>query len=212
VQPDLGTALSFFPILFGCVFLAGMNKKWVAIILVGGLFAGFAGWHVFLKDYQKKRLTILVNPSQDPRGSGYQILQSKIAIGSGGVVGRGFKKGSQSQLKFLPARHTDFIFSVLGEEWGFLGVFAVLLSYYFFLARLFKSVAKLRDRTGIYIVFMTGCMLAFELFVNVMMIIGLFPITGIPIPLLSYGGSSLFSTFLAVGLVLNVRMRRCANV
>jgi len=212
LQPDLGTALCFLPILLGSVILAGMNRKWAAIILIGALAAGFAGWHLFLKDYQKKRLTVLVNPAQDPRGSGYQILQSKIAIGSGGFGGRGFKKGSQSQLKFLPARHTDFVFSVLGEEWGFLGVFVVFLSYYVFLARIFKSVGKSRDRTGIYIVFMTGCLLAFELFINVMMIIGLFPITGIPIPLLSYGGSSLFSTFLAVGLVINVRMRRCVNV
>jgi rod shape determining protein RodA len=127
------------------------------------------------------------------------------------VLGKGFKKGTQSQLRFLPARHTDFIFSVLGEEFGFLGVLAVLLFYYFFLARIFKTVYESRDRAGIYIVFLVAFSLFFQFFVNVMMIVGLFPVTGIPIPLLSYGGSSLLTTYLAVGLVLNVRMRRFVN-
>lgn len=212
LQPDLGTAISFLPLLFASLVLAGMNKKILAFLLMGTLVMGFAGWSFFLKDYQKKRLTTLVNPMQDPRGSGYHVLQSKIAIGSGGFAGKGFKKGTQSQLRFLPARHTDFIFSVLGEEWGFLGVVIVLSSYFFFLARLFKSVGKSRDRAGIYIVFMVACMLAFQFLVNVLMIVGLFPITGIPIPLLSYGGSSLFTTCLAAGLALNVKMRRIVNV
>lgn len=212
LQPDLGTAVSFLSILFGCLVLAGMNKKALAILLVGTILVSFTGWNFFLKDYQKKRLTTLVNPGQDPRGSGYHILQSKIAIGSGGVAGKGFKKGTQSQLRFLPARHTDFIFSVLGEEFGFLGVFIVFLSYFFFLARLFRSVGKSRDRSGMYIVFMTTCLLTFQFLVNVMMIVGLFPITGIPIPLLSYGGSSLLTTYLAAGLVVNVKMRRFVNV
>jgi len=212
LQPDAGTALSFLPLLFASLILGGLNKKTLVVLLIGTLLLGFAGWNFFLKDYQKKRLTTLVNPGQDPRGSGYHILQSKIAIGSGGLTGKGFKKGTQSQLRFLPSRHTDFIFSVLGEEFGFLGVFIVLLSYFFFLARLFRSIGKSRDRPGMYIVFMAACMLAFQFFVNVMMIVGLFPITGIPIPLLSYGGSSLLTTYLAVGLVISVEMRRFVNV
>jgi rod shape determining protein RodA len=212
LQPDLGTALTFLPIAFGCLVFAGLNKKMVALCLIAAVLAGFVGWKFLLKDYQKTRIMTLINPSQDPRGSGYHVLQSKIAIGSGGVAGKGFKKGTQSQLRFLPARHTDFIFSVLGEEFGFLGVFLVFLSYFFFLARMFHSVGKSRDRAGMYIVFMVACMLSFQFLVNVLMIIGLLPIMGIPIPLISYGGSSLLTSFLAVGLVVNVKMRRFVNV
>jgi len=211
-QPDLGTAMSFLPILFGAFVLAGMSRRTVAVILIGALLVGLVGWNVILKDYQKKRVLTLLNPNDDPRGSGYHVRQSRIAIGSGGLTGKGFLKGTQSQLRFLPARHTDFIFSVLGEEFGFLGVFFVLVSYFFFLARLFNSVPQSRDRAGMYINFMVACLLTFPVLVNTMMIIGLFPITGIPIPLLSYGGSSLLTTYLAVGLVLNVKMRRFVNV
>ncbi len=211
LQPDMGTAMCLAPILFGSLVLAGLNRRTVALLLIIAVVAGFGGWQFFLKDYQKKRLTTLVNPGQDPRGSGYQVLQSKIAIGSGGLTGKGFAKGTQSQLRFLPARHTDFIFSVLGEEFGFLGTLAVFLVYFLFLARLFNSVGQSRDRTGMYIVFMVACLLTFEFAVNVMMIVGLFPVTGIPIPLLSYGGTSLLTTYLAVGLALNVKMRRFVN-
>lgn len=212
VQPDLGTAVCFLPLLLASLVLAGMNRKTLALLLIIAVVAGFVGWNFFLKDYQKQRLTTLVNPGQDPRGSGYHVLQSKIAIGSGGLAGKGFKKGTQIQLRFLPARHTDFIFSVLGEEFGFLGVFIVLLTYFSLLARIFRSVEKSRDRAGMYIVFMAACLLTFQFLFNVMMIVGLFPITGIPIPLLSYGGSSLLTTFVAVGLVVNVKMRRFVNV
>jgi rod shape determining protein RodA len=212
LQPDLGTAISFFPIWLGSLFLAGLNRKTLAVILILSFVLGFAGWNFLLKDYQKKRLTSLIKPGQDPRGSGYHVLQSKIAIGSGGLLGKGFKKGTQSQLKFLPARHTDFIMSVLGEEFGFLGMIAIFFVYFLFLARIFNSVGKSRDRAGMYIVFMVGCMITFEFLVNVLMIVGLFPVTGIPIPLLSYGGSSLLTNFIAVGLVLNVKMRRFVNV
>jgi rod shape determining protein RodA len=212
LQPDLGTAVSLLPILGGALVLSGLTRKTVVLLLVGTLAVGFVGWNVALKDYQKKRLMTLVNPTQDPRGSGYQVLQSKIAIGSGGIAGKGFMKGTQSRLKFLPARHTDFIFSVLGEEFGFLGVALVFITYFLFLARLFTSVPKTRDRAGTYLIFMVACLLMFQFLVNVMMIVGLFPVTGVPIPLLSYGGSSLLSTFLAVGLAVNVKMRRYVNV
>ncbi len=211
-QPDMGTAMSFLPILIGAFILAGMSRRTVAIVLIAGLVLGLVGWNLVLKDYQKKRIQTLLNPNEDPRGSGYHVRQSRIAIGSGGLTGKGFLKGTQSQLRFLPARHTDFIFSVLGEEFGFLGVFFVLVSYFFFLARLFLSVPQTRDRAGMYINFMVACLLTFPFLVNTMMIIGLFPITGVPIPLLSYGGSSLLTTYLAVGLVLNVKMRRFVNV
>jgi rod shape determining protein RodA len=212
LQPDLGTAVSLLPILAGALILAGLTRKTVAFLLVGTLAVGFVGWNFALKDYQKKRLMTLVNPTQDPRGSGYHVLQSKIAIGSGGLAGKGFMKGTQSRLRFLPARHTDFIMSVLGEEFGFVGIALVFLLYFLFLARLFTAVSKTRDRAGAYLIFMVACVLAFQFLINVMMIVGLFPVTGVPIPLLSYGGSSLLSTCLAVGLVVNVKMRRYVNV
>ncbi len=212
VQPDLGTALSYLPILFAALILAGLNKKTMIILLVLAIFLGFFGWNFLLKDYQKERLVTLVFPEKDPLGSGYHILQSKIAIGSGGFFGKGYKKGTQSQLKFLPARHTDFVFSVIGEEFGFLGVVGVLVCYFLLLARLFQSCMKSRDRTGVYIIFMVSVMIASQFIINVFMTIGLFPIAGIPLPLLSYGGSSLLTNYLAVSLVLNVKLRRFVNV
>jgi rod shape determining protein RodA len=212
LQPDLGTAVSLLPMLLGALILAGLKKKTLALIVILALISGMAGWSFFLKDYQKKRLTTVVFPGKDPLGSGYHTLQSKIAIGSGGLLGKGFKKGTQSQLKFLPARHTDFVFSVIGEEFGFVGVVGVLFLYASFLFRLFRAAAKSRDRAGVYIIFMVCLMISFQLLVNVAMVLGIFPIVGIPLPLLSYGGSSLLANFLGVGLVLNVKMRRFANI
>jgi len=212
VQPALGTALTFLAIVGGAFVLAGLRAKAVIIFLVLSLALGVGGWNFGLKEYQKKRLTNLLDPHQDPRGSGYQITQSKIAIGSGGLTGKGFMKGTQSQLRFLPAPHTDFIFSVIGEEFGFLGVFVVILLYFLMLARMFTVVAKARDRAGVYIVFMAALLITFQFLINVLMIIGLFPVTGIPLPFLSYGGSSLLTNYIACGLIVNVRMRTFANV
>jgi rod shape determining protein RodA len=212
LQPDLGTAVSFLPLLLGALILAGLRRRAVAWILLLTVLAGIGGWNFYLKDYQKERLTTVVFPGRDPQGSGYHILQSRIALGSGGFLGKGFTRGTQSQLRFLPARHTDFVFSVIGEELGFVGVFAVLFFYAVFLLRLFQAVRKSRDRAGVFIVFMVSLMISFQLLVNVAMVIGLFPIVGIPLPLLSYGGSSLLANFLGVGLVLNVKMRRFANI
>jgi rod shape determining protein RodA len=212
LQPDLGTAVSYLSLLLGALILGGLKRRAVVWILLLAVLAGIAGWNFYLKDYQKKRLTTVVFPGRDPQGSGYHILQSKIALGSGGILGKGFTRGTQSQLKFLPARHTDFVFSVVGEEFGFVGVIAVLFLYAIFLARLFLAAGKSRDRAGVYIIFMVSLMIAFQLLVNVAMVIGLFPIVGIPLPLLSYGGSSLLANFLGVGLVLNVKMRRFANI
>jgi len=212
LQPDLGTALIFIPILLASLILAGINKKTFVFLLIFIILVSGLSWHFLLKDYQKDRLTTLVFPEKDPLGSGYQILQSKIAIGSGGLLGKGYKKGTQSQLRFLPARHTDFILSVIGEELGFIGVTIVLIIYFLFIYRLFQSILKSRDRTGVYIIFMVAVMISAQFFINVLMTIGLFPISGIPLPLLSYGGSSLLSNYLAISLVLNVKMRRFANI
>ncbi len=211
-QPDLGTAMTFLAIIGGAFILAGLKRKAIVLIVLAALALGVGGWTIALKDYQKKRVTTLINPAGDPRGSGYQVIQSKIAIGSGGFAGKGFQKGTQSQLRFLPARHTDFIFSVIGEETGFLGVLIVIVLYFGLLARMFLSVAKARDRAGVYIVFTASLLIAFQFLVNVMMIIGLFPVVGITLPFLSYGGSSLLTSYVACGLVMNVRMRRFANV
>lgn len=208
LQPDLGTSSTYIPILLSCFVLAGLKKKTVIILLILAVVAGAFSWNFILKDYQKKRIVTFLSPQSDPKGSGYHINQSKIAIGSGGFFGKGYKRGTQSSLRFLPARHTDFIFAVLGEEFGFVGVGLVLTFYFLFLQRLFHSVLRANDRTGVYVVFMVACFISYQFFVNVMMIIGLFPITGVPLPLLSYGGSSLLSTYLAVSLALNVKMRR----
>jgi rod shape determining protein RodA len=212
LQPDLGTALTYIPILLAVFVIVGLKRRTVIILIVMALLLGIVGWNVLLKDYQKVRITTLLSPEKDPLGSGYHTIQSKIAIGSGGFLGKGYKKGTQSQLRFLPARHTDFIFSVIGEELGFAGAIVTFLLYFLFLARLFQSVSKSRDRAGALIIYMVAGMIAFQFFVNVFMTIGLFPITGVPLPLLSYGGSSLLTNFLAVSLVINVRMRRFVNV
>lgn len=211
-QPDLGTAMCFFPLLLAAWILAGLKRKAVIGIVLFLALAGVTGWKFYLKEYQKKRVTTVVFPGRDPRGSGYQILQSKIAIGSGGLFGKGFLKGSQSQLRFLPARHTDFIFSVVGEELGFVGAVALILLCYLLISRVFRSVEKSRDRPGLYIIFLVGAMLAFQTLVNLTMVMGLFPIIGIPLPLISYGGSSLLTNYLGVALVLNVKMRRFVNI
>ncbi len=212
LQPDLGTALSYIPILLASFILAGLTRKTLALLLIITLVAVIISWGFFLKDYQRDRITTLLSPEKDPLGSGYHIIQSKIAIGSGGLFGKGYGRGTQSQLQFLPARHTDFIFAVIGEELGFVGVVVIGVFYFLFLARLFQSVSKSRDRTGVYIIFMVAVMITSQFFVNVFMTIGLFPIAGIPLPLLSYGGSSLLTNYIAVSLVLNVKMRRFVNI
>jgi rod shape determining protein RodA len=212
LQPDLGTALSYVPIYLASLILAGLNRKAIVYMLIFTIILGVFGWSFVLKDYQKKRLTTLIFPGKDPLGSGYHIIQSKIAVGSGGFLGKGYKKGTQSQLRFLPARHTDFVFSVIGEEFGFIGVVLTMFFYLIFLLRLFQSIGYSSDREGVYIVFLVSIMIAFQFLINVMMIIGLFPVAGVPLPLLSYGGSSLLTNYIGVSLVLNVKMRRFVNV
>ncbi|HPB58735.1 MAG TPA: rod shape-determining protein RodA [Candidatus Saccharicenans sp.] len=212
LQPDLGTALTLVPILLGTYILAGLPKKYLVVILIISCLFGFIGWNYGLKDYQKKRIETLLVPDRDPRGAGYQLQQSRIALGSGGLTGKGYHKGTQSQLRFLPARHNDFILAVIGEDLGFLGILGVFLIYFIFLYRLFSAVQVSPDRGGVYIAFLSAMLIGCQFMINVMMIIGLFPITGIPIPFLSYGGSSLLTNFLIVGLVINVKMRRFAYV
>ncbi len=212
MQPDLGTALSYLPLLLAAFILSGANRKLILVFLILGLILAVVGWSYFFKDYQKDRIKTLLDPGKDPLGTGYHIIQSKIAIGSGGLFGKGYKKGTQSQLRFLPARHTDFIISVVGEEFGFMGIAVVIFFYYLLISRIFRSVSESRNRSGMYIIFLVGVMLCCQFLINICMAAGLLPVAGIPLPFYSYGGSSLWSNYIAVGLVLSVKMRRFVNV
>ena len=210
-QPDLGTALTYVPVAVMGLFLAGMRWKHAAVILLcGGLMMPVV-WKFGLKDYQRARLTSFLDPAADPQGSGYQVQQSLIAVGSGGIWGKGFLQGSQTQGLFLPVTHTDFAFASFAEEQGLLGAMGVLLLYFMVLMRLVQNAQVARDRAGSFIIMGVVAVLAFHVLVNVGMVVGFMPVTGIPLPLLSYGGSSALFTFLALGLVMNIRMRRFVN-
>jgi rod shape determining protein RodA len=213
IQPDLGTALTYTPILVAGLFLGGVNIRQSLVLSVCGLalIAGVWSSGKILKPYQKARLTSFINPDNDPKGSGYQIRQSLIAVGSGGVWGKGAAKGTQTQGDFLPIPHADFIFAALGEEHGFIGAVTVLLLYFFVLMRLIQNAQTAADLSGSLIIMGVVAVLTFQIAVNVGMVIGFMPVTGIPLPLMSYGGSSVLFTFLALGVVMNVRMRRFVN-
>jgi rod shape determining protein RodA len=213
VQPDLGTALTYTPILVAGMFLGGINLRQALILLTCGtaLIAGVWSSGKILKPYQKARLTSFINPDNDPKGTGYQLLQSKIAVGSGGIWGKGAAKGTQTQGDFLPIPHADFIFAAFGEEHGFVGAISVLLLYFFILMRLIQNAQTAADLSGSLIIMGIVAVLTFQIAVNVGMVIGFMPVTGIPLPLMSYGGSSVLFTFLALGAAMNVRMRRFVN-
>jgi rod shape determining protein RodA len=213
VQPDLGTTLTYAPILVAGLFLGGINFRQAAILSVCGLTLIAGAWSSgkILKPYQKARLTSFINPDNDPKGSGYQIRQSLIAVGSGGIWGEGAEKGSQTQGYFLPIPYTDFIFAAFSEEHGFVGAIAVLLLYFFILMRLIQNAQTAADLPGSLIIMGVVAVLTFQIAVNVGMVIGFMPVTGIPLPLMSYGGSSVLFSFLALGVVMNVRMRRFVN-
>ena len=212
VQPDFGTAATFAPLVGVAMFFGGIRwRYWVAAALII-LIALPIGWKFFLKGYQKERIMIFLNPERDPLGSGYQVTQAKIAIGSGGIHGKGFKQGTQAKLEFLPARHTDFIFAVLGEEWGFIGVVIVLGLYLFMIVQALSFAKHARDRGGTFLVIALICFFIFHILINISMQIGVLSTTGIPLPLISYGGSSTMMFLIAIGLMLNVDMRRFVNV
>lgn len=209
-QPDLGTALVLMPMLIVGAFLAGLQwKHAVAIVLIGLLMLP-VGWH-FLKPYQKERVTSFLHPEEDAKGSGYQVLQSKIAVGSGGFWGKGFGNGTQNQLGYIPVRYSDFIMSAWAEEQGFKGVLLALGLYMALLLRLVQNAQRAKDRAGMFLVMGVTAALGFHVLVNVAMVIGAMPVTGIPLPLMSYGGSATLFVFLAIGLVMNVRLRRFVN-
>jgi rod shape determining protein RodA len=212
-QPDLGTSLTYLPILICGLFLGGIRFKQVAIILLALVLIGGIAWKSgkHLKPYQQARINAFINPDSDPRGSGYQIRQSLIAVGAGGIWGKGTNKGTQTQGDFLPIPYTDFIFAAFCEEHGFVGAVGVLLLYFLILMRLIQNAQTASDLPGSFIVMGVVAVIVFQIAVNVGMVVGLMPVTGIPLPLLSYGGSSVLFTFLALGIVMNVRMRRFVN-
>jgi rod shape determining protein RodA len=209
-QPDLGTALSYLPIVGAGVLGAGLRWKYLAILAMVAVLVLPAGWH-FLKPYQKERLLTFVEPDRDPLGAGYQLIQSRIAVGSGGLWGKGVAQGSQTQLRFLPVPHTDFIFSAYAEEHGFTGVVLALALYFVVLMRMIHNAQTAADRAGSYICLCVCLLLLFHLLVNVGMVIGRMPVTGIPLPFMSYGGSSTLTLFALLGLVHSVRLRRFVN-
>ncbi len=210
LQPDLGTAMVLVPMLVVGVFLAGIEWKHALAVVLLALMMLPVGWHV-LKPYQKERITTFLHPEDDPKGSGYQILQSKIAVGSGGFHGKGLGNGSQNQLGFVPVRYSDFILAALAEEFGFAGVFFTLALYMALLLRLVQNAQRANDRAGMFLVMGVAAALSFHVLVNVAMVIGYMPVTGIPLPLMSYGGSATLFVFLSLGLVMNVRIRRFVN-
>lgn len=206
-QPDLGTSLVFIAICVGMVFAAGVNLKLLGKIFLAGLACLPVLWH-FLKDYQRMRIRVFLDPNIDPLGSGYHIIQSKIAIGSGQLFGKGLFEGTQSQLNFLPENHTDFIFAVVGEELGFVGAATLLLLYLVVLWRGMVIAKEASDPFGMLLAVGITSMLAFHVLVNIGMTTGIMPVTGIPLPLMSYGVSSLTTNILSIALLLNIHIKK----
>jgi rod shape determining protein RodA len=210
-QPDLGSAAVMGFVFVSMLLIAGLRPRvFLTLVLVGliGIFvAGQSLWS-HLKPYQQKRIATFLNPESDPLGSGYHLIQSKIAVGSGMFWGKGFLHGTQNQLQFLPEQHTDFIFSVFAEEWGFVGCAVLVLLYTALLLRGLQVVARAKDRFGALVAFGVVAMIFWQAFVNVAMTTGLLPVVGITLPFFSYGGSSMITLLLGVGLLLNVSMRR----
>ena len=211
LESDLGGAAMFAPMLIGMLLLSGLQWRFLLVCSLIALVFGVAAWSFVLQDYQKERVQTFLSPERDPLGAGYQLQQSKIAVGSGQFMGRGYQQGTQSQLRFLPARHTDFVFSVLAEEWGFFGVGLVMTLYTIYVLNGARVASRARDRVGILLVVGLLSMFAFHVIYNTAMVVGLVPITGIPLPFLSYGGSFTLANFISTGLILGVDFRRFVN-
>jgi rod shape determining protein RodA len=206
-QPDLGTAIVMLPIFLAMVWIGGVRLKYFLAAIFSGLIAMPFFWH-FLKDYQRDRLMVFINPNADPLGAGYTINQSKIAIGSGMFMGKGWLSGTQNQLNFLPERHTDFIFSVVGEEWGFVGTMIVIGFFLFLILRGIKIAEMTNNLSGKLIIVGITTMLALHVIINIGMTLGLMPVVGIPLPFISYGRSALTVNLIAISFLFNVRIHR----
>ncbi len=210
-EPDLGTAVTLLPVFLAVAYLAGMRMRVLGIMFMCLLLAAPVAWKFALKDYQKQRVSTFLDPSQDAKGAGYQQIQARITVGSGGLAGKGFRQGTQGQLRFLPVAHNDFIFSVLAEEQGFAGVLVALGLYLFVILRSLEAARLAKDRLGSYLVLGVLASFTFQVIYNVTMSAGLAPVKGLTLPLMSYGGSSMIATLAGFGLILNVRMRRFTN-
>ncbi|MFQ5900615.1 MAG: rod shape-determining protein RodA [Thermodesulfobacteriota bacterium] len=206
-EPDLGTASTILLIAFSMILFAKVRLRIIIVSLLTLLVSIPFLWH-FLKDYQKQRILSFLNPNLDPLGSGYHLIQSKIAIGSGGFLGRGFMQGTQSKLKFLPTQNTDFIFSVIAEEWGFIGSVFILGLFLFLILWILRVSGRSKDRFGAFLSFGIGSMIFWHVFINIGMVVGIFPVVGVPLPFLSYGGSFFLTLMIATGLIININMRR----
>jgi rod shape determining protein RodA len=206
-QPDLGSALILLILFFSITLFVGVKWKSLIMAVASMIILTPIGWF-FMKDYQKERILTFFDPERDPLGSGYHIIQSIIAVGSGGIVGKGYLKGTQTQLKFLPVQQTDFVFSVFAEEWGFLGGVILMILFLTLILWCLKTALHARDSLGMIISLGVTMLLFWEVLINIGMVLGLLPVVGIPLPLFSYGGSSMVVLMTAIGLVMNVSMRR----
>lgn len=210
-QPDLGVAMTYGPFILAALFFGGLKGRWWALLILSGTLIVGGSWFV-LKEYQKDRIRTFLDPNLAARGAGYQVRQARIAIGSGGIVGKGWQKGTQSRLGFLPVRHTDFVFAALAEEWGFIGVSIVLGLYGLLLARGIALARDARDRGGAMLVLLLVLGLTVQALVNIAMNVGFLPTTGITLPFLSYGGSSMIASWAMIGLLMSVSYRRFVNI
>lgn len=206
-QPDLGSGLMILFLFIAVLYITGVRLRYIAIFLFITLLPAPFLWN-FLRDYQKDRLLVFLNPNIDPLGAGYTVIQSKIAIGSSGIFGKGWLAGTQSQLYFLPESHTDFIFATFTEEWGFLGSMVLLLLYYLLIRQGFMIAHRTSDSFGKLLAYGISLMLAIQIFINIAMNLGLAPVVGLPLPLMSYGGSSILVTFIALGILANIDRTR----
>ena len=202
-EPDLGTAVTLLPVFLAIAYLAGMRMRILGLLFLCILLAAPVAWRFVLKDYQKSRVSTFLDPSQDAKGAGYQQIQARITVGSGGLAGKGFKQGTQGQLRFLPVAHNDFVFSVLAEEQGFAGVLVALGLYLFVILRALEAARLAKDRLGSYLVLGVLASFTFQVVYNITMSAGLAPVKGLTLPLMSYGGSSMIATLAGFGLVLN---------
>jgi rod shape determining protein RodA len=207
VQPDLGTAMILGIVFLSMILMGGLRLRSFLYLVGAGLAFLPVGWH-FLKAYQRARIMTFLDPDRDPLGAGYHVIQSKIAVGSGRIFGKGFLHGTQNRLDFLPAQHTDFIFAVFSEEWGFVGCLVLLLLYLALMIYALRLVERAKDRFGALLVYGMLSIFFWHVIINVAMVTGVMPVVGVPLPLFSYGGSSLASMMFAIGVMINVSMRR----
>lgn len=208
LQPDLGTAFVMLLISGSVIFFMGIRIRALLFFFLVIISLSFSSWHFLFKDYQKERIATFIDSSQDPLGSGYNAIQSQIAVGSGKFFGKGFRAGSQTQLRFIPAQKTDFVFSVLAEEWGFLGSVITLAIYFLIILWILDTASRTKNKFTMLTCFGIAAMFFWHILVNVGMVIGILPVTGVPMLLLSYGGSSTVASLLGIGIVQGIRMRR----